>query len=64
MKIENWLTEEGQQRLQEVYLEYMSKEYDELYLVPGRIRSRHKWATDQAWEHVLGECLSESICTE
>lgn len=61
--IENWLTDAGQQRLQELYLEYMSSEYDEIYMVPERIRSRHRWATDEAWDHVLGECFSESIYT-
>lgn len=47
------LTPEGQQYLKEKYLEYMSMEYDEIYVVPGRVRSRHEWSMDEAWDHII-----------
>lgn len=46
-------TDEGQHYFKERYLEYMSMEYDEIFVVPGRTRSRHKWSMDEAWDHII-----------
>lgn len=48
------LTPEGRQYLRERYLKYMSMECDEIYIVPeGRVKSRHEWAMDEAWDDTI-----------